>query len=61
VVKVDAQAAQAWARSLTDIRLSIAARLAWTDDDVESGDVVLRDLYDWLGFVRSGPLVDPDR
>jgi hypothetical protein len=40
-------------RSLTDIRLSIAARLGIeTDDDVESGDAVLRDLYDWLGFVR---------
>jgi hypothetical protein len=58
VVKVDAQAAQAWVRSLTDIRLTIAARLGIeTDDDVESGDAVVRDLYNWLGFVQ-GSLVD---
>ncbi|MBG6107152.1 DUF2017 domain-containing protein [Frigoribacterium sp. CG_9.8] len=58
VVKVDAQAAQAWVRSLTDIRLTIAARLGIeTDDDVESGDAVVRDLYDWLGFVQ-GSLVE---
>ncbi len=57
-VKVDAQSAQAWVRSLTDIRLTIAARLGIeTDGDVESGDAVLRDLYDWLGFVQSS-LVD---
>jgi hypothetical protein len=57
-VKVDAQSAQAWVRSLTDIRLTIAARLGIeTDDDVESGDAVLHDLYDWLGFVQ-GSLVD---
>ena len=57
-VKVDAQSAQAWVRSLTDIRLTIAARLGIeTDDDVESGDAVWRDLYDWLGFVQ-GSLVD---
>jgi hypothetical protein len=57
-VKVDAQAAQAWVRSLTDIRLTIAARLGIeTDADVESGDAVMRDLYDWLGFVQ-GSLVD---
>ena len=57
-VKVDPQSAQAWVRSLTDIRLTIAARLGIeTDGDVESGDAVLRDLYDWLGFVQSS-LVD---
>lgn len=57
-VKVDAQAAQAWLRSLTDIRLTIATRLGIeTDDDLGSGDPALRDLYDWLGFVQ-GSLVD---
>ena len=62
-VKVDAQAAQAWVRSLTDIRLTIAARLGIeTDDDIGSGDPALRDpalldLYDWLGFVQ-GSLVE---
>ncbi|MEC5167713.1 DUF2017 domain-containing protein [Glaciihabitans sp. GrIS 2.15] len=57
-VKVDAQAAEAWLRSLTDIRLTIAARLGIeTDDDLGSGDSALVDLYDWLGFVQ-GSLVD---
>lgn len=69
-VKVDGHAAQAWVRSLTDIRLTIASRLGI---DVGSGsgsdssgldpvldpglDPVLVDLYDWLGFVQ-GSLVD---
>jgi hypothetical protein len=57
-VKVDAQAAQAWVRSLTDIRLTIAARLGIeTDGDLGSEDPGLLDLYDWLGFVQ-GSLVD---
>lgn len=57
-VKVDAQAAQAWVRSLTDIRLTVAARLGIeSDGDLGSGDAVLLDLYDWLGFVQ-GSLVD---
>ena len=57
-VKVDVQAAQAWVRSLTDIRLTIAARLGIeTDDDIGSEDPALRDLYDWLGFVQ-GSLVE---
>ncbi len=58
MVKLDAQAAQAWVRSLTDIRLTIATRLGIeTDGDPGSGDPVLHDLYDWLGFVQ-GTLVD---
>lgn len=62
-VKVDAQAAQAWIRALTDIRLTIAVRLGIeTDDgpgpdDAAPLDPVLHDLYDWLGFVQ-GSLVD---
>lgn len=57
-VKVDPQAAQAWVRSLTDIRLTIAARLGIeSDGDDGSGDPELLDLYDWLGFVQ-GSLVD---
>jgi hypothetical protein len=57
-VKVDAQAAQAWVRSLTDIRLTIAARLGIkSDDDLGSEDPALIDLYHWLGFVQSS-LVD---
>jgi len=58
MVKVDAQSAQAWVRSLTDIRLAMASRLRIrTDADVGSGDPQLLDLYDWLGFVQ-GSLVD---
>ena len=57
-VKVDAQAAQAWVRSLTDIRLTIAARLGIeSDEDLGSEDPALIDLYHWLGFVQSS-LVD---
>lgn len=62
-VKVDAQAAQAWIRALTDIRLTIAVRLGIETDDGPGPDgaapldPVLHDLYDWLGFVQ-GSLVD---
>lgn len=62
-VKVDAQSAQAWLRTLTDIRLTIASRLGIESDDDEpllsegTDQSALRDLYDWLGFVQ-GSLVD---
>ncbi len=57
-VKVDAQGAQAWLRSLTDIRLTVAARLGIeSDGDPGLDDPVLHDLYNWLGFVQ-GSLVD---
>lgn len=50
--------AQAWLRSLTDIRLTIASRLGIeTDDQPLSGDTVMQDLYDWLGFIQNS-LVD---
>lgn len=48
---------QAWLRTLTDIRLTIAVRLGITtdDDDVLEDDtdesLALRDIYDWLGWV----------
>lgn len=54
VVRLNEQEAQAWLRSLTDIRLTIASRLGIeTDDDVSSDDSVLQDLYDWLGFIQN--------
>lgn len=57
-VTLDARAAQAWLRTLTDIRLTIAARLGIEqDEDAGADDPALRDLYDWLGFVQ-GSLVD---
>jgi hypothetical protein len=52
-VKLDPPTAQAWLRTLTDIRLTIAARLGF--DDEEAGpteDPLLLDVYDWLGFVQ---------
>jgi hypothetical protein len=57
-VVLNAQEAQAWIRSLTDIRLTIATQLGIeTDDDLPKGQPELLDLYDWLGFVQSS-LVD---
>lgn len=53
-VRLNEHEAQAWLRSLTDIRLTIANRLGIeTDDDVPSDDSVLQDLYDWLGFIQN--------
>lgn len=59
-VELDDAAVQAWLRSLTDIRLSLAVRLGIeSDDDVvtvaESDDDATRamsDVYDWLGYVQ---------
>jgi hypothetical protein len=50
-------AVQAWLRTLTDIRLTLAARLGINADD-DHGDVstdhgaMLRDVYDWLGYLQ---------
>lgn len=57
-VDLNADQVQAWLRSLTDIRLSLATRLGIADDADEPPDeadeavVILRDIYDWLGFVQ---------
>ncbi|CAN5148055.1 DUF2017 domain-containing protein [soil metagenome] len=57
-VHIDEQAAQAWIRSLTDIRLTIASRLGIErDGDEPTDDPDLLNLYDWLGFVQ-GSLID---
>jgi hypothetical protein len=56
-VTIDAQTAQAWLRALTDIRLTLAARLGIEQDEDLGDDPLLRDLYDWLGFVQ-GSLVE---
>ncbi len=57
-LRLDQNEAQAWLRSLTDIRLTIASRLGIESDDYEPhGDTVLQDLYDWLGFIQNS-LVD---
>jgi hypothetical protein len=57
-LRLDQPAAQAWLRSLTDLRLTIAARLGIeTDEDHPAPDDPLGDVYDWLGFVQ-GTLVE---
>jgi hypothetical protein len=54
-VRLDASGVQAWLRTITDIRLTIAARLGIDDDDEPELDsdasIVLRDVYDWLAWV----------
>ena len=57
-VELDEQQAQAWLRTLADIRLTIAARLGIeTDDDLGRQDseqeVMMRDVYDWLAALQT--------
>ncbi len=61
-VDLDADQVQAWLRSLTDIRLSLATRLGigeGEEDDEDGSRVgdddpvaIMHDIYDWLGFVQ---------
>ncbi len=55
--RLDAPATQSWLRTLTDLRLTIAARLEIsTDDDPgrrdTESDRTLHDIYDWLGYLQ---------
>jgi hypothetical protein len=56
-VSLDRAQADAWLRSLTDIRLTLAARLG-IQTDADLGNVstedglMMRDVYDWLGYVQ---------
>ncbi|CAN5294766.1 DUF2017 domain-containing protein [soil metagenome] len=61
-VTLSEEDAQAWLRTLTDIRLSLASRLGVTDVG-PSGDPPqgLLDLYDWLGFVQESLVRAVDR
>lgn len=53
-VRLSASEAQAWLRSLTDIRLTLASRLGIEfDEQPPSDDTVLQGLYDWLGFIQN--------
>jgi hypothetical protein len=48
--------ALSWLRCLTDIRLTIAARLGIDTEDDDAGrsiDPLMREIYDWLGFVQN--------
>jgi Domain of unknown function (DUF2017) len=66
VVELDRTAAQSWLRTLTDLRLTLAARLQ-IDDESEpgndsgsapnSGDEAMLVVYDWLGYLQ-GTLLD---
>ena len=60
-LELNAAEAQSWLRTLSDIRLTIAARLGIeTDGDEGATDsdaaVALHDLYDWLAFVTESLL-----
>ncbi|WP_105033946.1 DUF2017 family protein [Cryobacterium aureum] len=55
-ISLDPDAVQAWLRSLTDLRLTLADRLQISPDGVVhlSGDDTpfLRELYEWLGMLQ---------
>ncbi len=52
-ITLDNAAVQSWLRTLTDLRLVIAARLQIEDDDDEGvGDENMLMLYDWLGYLQ---------
>jgi hypothetical protein len=56
-LSLDPAETQSWLRSLTDIRLTVAARLGIEidgqpePDDAAEAELALRDVYDWLGWV----------
>lgn len=57
-LELDAAGVQAWLRTLTDLRLAIAARLNIQEDGDEGvGDPHLRWTYEWLGYLQ-GTLVE---
>lgn len=65
-VELDEASAQAWMRSLTDLRLTIGVRLGIeTETDFESPaeslDPLLLDIYDWLSFVLESLVESVDR
>lgn len=52
-VELGPDAAQAWLRTLTDLRLTLAARLQIVDDgDDGTGDDAMFSVYDWLGYLQ---------
>lgn len=59
-VELDPAAVQAWLKSLTDVRLSLAVRLGIeTDEDhllvsnsEDEATVAMAEIYDWLGYVQ---------
>lgn len=56
-VSLSRGAVQSWLRTLTDLRLVIAARLGIEEDtDAGADDPFLQDVYGWLGYVQSSIL-----
>jgi hypothetical protein len=59
-VELDAEAVQAWLRTLTDVRLSLAVRLGIESDEdamllhqsEDEAALAMAELYDWLGYVQ---------
>ena len=59
-VELDSAAVQAWLRTLTDIRLSLAVRLGIESDEdtmllhqsEDEAVTAMTELYDWLGYVQ---------
>ena len=55
-VRLDADAVQAWLRSLTDLRLTLADRLQISPEGVAhlagADAAFLRELYEWLGMLQ---------
>lgn len=57
-VSLDAAAVQSRLRTLTDLRLALAARLQIEEDgDTGLGDEAMLTIYDWLGWLQ-GSLVE---
>jgi hypothetical protein len=64
-VELDPAAAQAWLKSLTDVRLALATRLGVADDDEAYWDALpeddprsqVHDIYQWVGYLQE-TLVD---
>jgi hypothetical protein len=57
VSQLSAADAQAWLRTLTDLRLVLATRLGIEEDDDEGApDELLRAVYDWLAFLQDNLL-----
>jgi hypothetical protein len=55
-VVLDEPESLSWLRCLTDIRLTIASRLGIDTEDDDVGrdiDPLMREIYDWLGFVQN--------
>jgi Domain of unknown function (DUF2017) len=59
-LRLDPAAAQAWLRTLTDLRLALGTRLGVEEDDAEHWDSLtdgdprrhIHDVYEWLGWVQ---------